>query len=164
VNNPGVCAECAKSGPSCCQLSRIFLTEGDKCRILEWSGDDEFYEREAAGTRPVPPDMSIDPLWYKTFTHPRGRLVLRQIANGDCCFLRPDGCALPLEVRPLVCRLYPFEYNQDTIKGIHAHRCPRDVSDNAPLLLALLGMNRERGEEWRRLFYRELEEEYGGGA
>ena len=75
-------------------------------------------------------------------------------------FLGEKGCRLKEDERPMVCRLYPFEYNEKTIKGVTPHHCPEPQRDNHALMLALLGMNRDRAEEWRHTLYQEILEEF----
>ena len=51
----------------------------------------------------------------------------RVLFNGDCTFLGAAGCVLPEEVRPLVCRLYPFEYTHRGILGEPRQRLDKGV-------------------------------------
>jgi Fe-S-cluster containining protein len=135
----------------------VFLTLGDIRRIGERGAPDPFYAfvPVAAGG-----GAGGDRVWNRIFTHPLGLRVVARRPGGDCVFLDHDGCRLDMETRPLICRLYPFEYDAVCIKGTTPHLCPRPEQDNAPLLLALLGMNRKEAEIWRAALYREIVEEY----
>ena len=55
------------------------------------------------------------------------RRVLKQQPDKDCFFLGPQGCSLPAEARPLICRLYPFDYNADRILPTPASGCPVEL-------------------------------------
>lgn len=143
---------------TCCRRTEIFLTLGDVRRIRQACGNDDFFEMRATVAK-MAPHPSLDPLWDRA--HAAGsRRVLRHVNDEDCLFLTPTGCRLTLEARPLVCRLYPYEYNPVAIKGVYAPLCPRAESENPALLLALLGMRRDEAEEWRKLLYSEIEEEF----
>lgn len=151
-----LCSRCARGGSTCCQNTRIFLTRGDMERITA-SGARDFHEHVHI---PWAGDAELDPAWRRTFRPDGLRRVLRHGTGGDCIFLGAEGCALDLATRPLLCRLYPFDYDDNAIKGVHGHRCPYPESANAPLLLALLGMNRDEAEAWRVQFYREIDAEF----
>ena len=151
-----LCSRCAREGVTCCQFTRIFLTRGDMERITA-SGVRDFHEYVNI---PWAGDAELDPAWRRTFRADGQRRVLRHHPDGKCLLLGAGGGGLDLTARPLLCRLYPFDYDDGRIKGVHAHRCPYPESANAPLLLALLGMNRERAEVWRAEFYREIEAEF----
>lgn len=157
----GLCAHCADLGHTCCQGTVIFLTCGDVER-LRAAGERDFY----VYAPPVPEGVGVgcpdDPLWARTFRFKR-RVVKHQ-SGEDCYFLTGEGCRLSSDVRPLICRLYPYEYNPETLKGVTAHRCPEPQAGNAPLLLAMLGMNRDMAEEWRKMLYREIVEEFPDGT
>lgn len=153
-----VCARCAEDGGGCCRDVRVFLTLGDVERIAARRLHSEFWEYAAPAPGRSGADGGLDEVWDRTRGADGGRRVLRHAGTGACVFLAPDGCALEMEARPLVCRLYPFEYSRETITGVNGHLCPDGA--NAPLLLALLGMNRDDAERWRRQLYREILEEF----
>ncbi len=152
-----ICSRCSLSGRTCCQWSEIFLTKGDVERIAAVVGHNEFNEYKAI---PKGIDLSTDPVWALAFDKDLRRRILRREENGDCSFLGENGCRLSMEARPLICRLYPFEYDAERIKGVSADHCPETEKQNAPLLLALLKMNREEAEVWRAMFYKEILEEF----
>lgn len=133
------------------------MTKGDAERIAAVVGHNDFSEYKAI---PKGIDLSSDPVWALAFDKELRRRIVRRNEDGDCSFLGENGCRLSMETRPLICRLYPFEYDAVGIKGVTANYCPEPESCNAPLLLALLGMNREEAEVWRTMFYDELREEF----
>ncbi len=160
MTNPAICAECANTQKTCCFGSQVFLTLGDVSRIETDCSD--FYIWEKPDEIDSDSLALLDPFWLLTFSQPEGRRVLARRADGSCVFLEPTGCRLSDELRPLVCRLYPFEYNHETIKSINPHRCPETLRHNGPLLLALLGMHRDQAELLRAQLYHEIREEYPG--
>ncbi|MDR0362736.1 MAG: hypothetical protein LBJ46_08665 [Planctomycetota bacterium] len=87
--------------------------------------------------------------------------ALARFKGGTCVFLAEDGCRLDEETRPLICRLYPLEYDDRCIKGVSPGLCSSPERDNPVLLLARLGMNRDQAESWRKTLYREIAEEFG---
>ncbi len=159
-NRQSLCERCAAEGFTCCQNTRVFLTLGDVVRIAAAVGHKQFVDY--ADVQPDADVEDIDPAWAKTFASSRSRRILKHKAEQprDCVLLTESGCCLPVEARPLLCRLYPFDYTEHTIKGLYPHLCPEPERSNPPLLLALLGMNRDAAEQWRRLLYKEIEIEF----
>jgi Fe-S-cluster containining protein len=136
----------------------VFLTLGDVDRITAL-GAGQFTTYAAPNQDYYIPDC--DPWWGRIF-HPDGtrRIIVKQEDSNFCLFLGETGCRLGIESRPLVCRLYPFEYDHNCIKGVTAHLCPSPERDNPPLILALLNMNRDQAENWRSQLYREIQAEF----
>lgn len=154
-----VCVLCSRRQATCCQKTEILLTRADIGRIARATGRDDFYERRPPTDPEQLPDPAEDALWAGAFAADGSRAILRHAANGDCGFLRRDGCALDMETRPFVCRLYPYEYDAATLKGVSAHHCPPELRDNPALALARLAMSREDAERWRKALYAALAEE-----
>lgn len=157
-----LCARCAASGRTCCQDTQIFLSRGDVRRVSAETPGEEFWEHAAPADENYEPDFTFDAVWGRIFGPDGRRRVLRHRNGGDCWFLTATGCRLSLEARPLVCRLYPFDYNETSIKGVYGHICPEPEQSNTPMLLALLAMNRCEAENWRRMLYAEIAEEFPG--
>lgn len=157
------CAKCATIQKTCCQQAEIVLTVGDVGRIEAYAGRsrDEFSEYRAPSDPGYTEQDPDDPNWLSYTIRPDGtRHVLQRQSNGDCTFLGDKGCILPTEVRPLVCRLYPYSYNERGITGSDEEYCP--VSQVAPpgmTMLTVLGMTQADGERWRRTLYEELRAE-----
>jgi len=186
------CARCAATQKTCCQTAQIVVTSGDVARIAAHTGRLDFAHRAA----PLDPSYSDpdpdDPNWVRyTIAQDGTRHVLRkQDAQspgvgghpgqpGDCTFLGPAGCVLPTPVRPLVCRLYPFMYNEHRLEGpadesggLDETYCPTHLfldADRRALpastlhpgtpnttMLTVLQMDPRDGERWRATLYEEL--------
>ena len=156
-----LCARCAASGATCCQGRRVFLTGNDVKRIAEASGFGDFSVSAGSDEEERREIDRLDPVFARVFDTEGKRRVLRHAAGTeDCVFLGANGCGLALEVRPLLCRLYPYDYDAATIKGVYAHLCPEPERSFPALLLALLGMNRDAAEQWRKQLYEEIVDEF----
>ncbi len=151
-----LCARCARSQKTCCQVNEIFVGAGDKRRIAAFTGRTDFYRFLEA-----PPDFQpddSDPLWRDlAFRKDGTRRVLERKPDGDCTFLGEAGCVLPVETRPIICRLYPYEYDHTGLTGERPSYCPTQLLKPGETLLAALDMRREDAERWRSQLYAELE-------
>ncbi|MEQ1500612.1 MAG: hypothetical protein ABMB14_00205 [Myxococcota bacterium] len=148
------CARHAQLGPTCCQTSEIVVTEGDKVRIASWISRDGFWA-DRQPTDPSYRDDGSDPGWSLAF-HPDGsRPTLDRKPNGDCTFLGAAGCVLPLDIRPIVCRLYPFLYDEAGFTGV-SDRCPKEVVPPGSTILEVLEMDQSVAAGWRTQLYAEL--------
>ena len=76
--------------------------------------------------------------------------------DGDCTFLGPQGCTLPLEVRPLVCRLYPYDYSQRGIRDELAPGCPLKLLRPGQGLIDEFDMNLDEARRWHQQLYEEI--------
>lgn len=149
------CAKCAMLGKTCCQQREIFVTLGDRQRVALHTGLQDFWE-DRSPADPSYLDQSNDPNWLQWVFRTDGtRPVLKRQPNGDCRFLGSQGCTLPTEVRPLVCRLYPYEYCESGIIGI-ASDCPREVVPPGSTILKVLDMRLADALRWHRILYNEL--------
>ncbi|HOJ75395.1 MAG TPA: YkgJ family cysteine cluster protein [Phycisphaerae bacterium] len=149
------CVKCAQLGKTCCQQREIFVTAGDRERIAVHTGIRDFWEYRAPAD-PSYLDQDDDPVWLQSVFLPDGtRPVLTRKENGDCRFLGPAGCELPLEVRPLVCRLYPYEYTAVGIVGVSGD-CPSQVVPPGSTILQVLNMRAADAVRWHRILYAEL--------
>lgn len=151
-----LCAKCARYWQTCCQNTEVVLTEGDIRRITENTGRTDFW----AYQKPLNPSyLAIqpeDPNWLDYTVRPDGtRPQLKHQPSGDCIFLTPTGCALTVEVRPLVCRLYPYDYTEQGITGT-VQGCPTHLLEKGQTLLEGIGMNYADSERWRLQLYEEL--------
>lgn len=151
------CAKHALMERTCCQTAEVLLTEGDKARIATHTGRTDFWERKAPAD-PSYADQDDDPNFLAWGFHPDGtRPILRKKENGDCGFLGTAGCTLPMDVRPLICRLYPYDYTERGIHGV-AGGCPAEVVPPGSTILEVVGMRRDDADRWHRMLYRELRE------
>jgi uncharacterized protein len=151
-----LCARCARRQETCCQRTDIVLTDGDVARVAAYLGRLDFIEyRPAAGPQYL--DQDDDPAWRDATFLPDGtRRVVKWQANGDCAFLGPAGCSLPGIVRPLICRLYPFEYDEQGVFPEPAKSCPTHLLTPGTTLFEALKMNRGEAERWHAQLYSEL--------
>ncbi len=154
-----LCARCARRQKTCCQQTDIFVTLGDVERIAEHVGRRDFIEPRGARS-PEYLDQDDDPLWRDTVFRPDGtRRVLKKRPNDDCSFLGPTGCVLPLETRPLICRLYPYDYTEAGIDDELGDYCPIYLLPPGVGLIEALDMRRTDAERWHERLYAELREE-----
>jgi Fe-S-cluster containining protein len=153
-----LCARCARHQRTCCQDSEIHVSLADVRRIQPFASREEFTEFRAP-TDPVYDQRIEDPFWHQHVFRPDGtRRVLKQQRNGDCFFLGPAGCRLPAECRPIVCRLYPFDYTADGLMPRPASGCPLELLPPGSELLPALGMNSSEAERLRAQLYDEIRE------
>jgi Fe-S-cluster containining protein len=130
------------------------LTEGDKARVAAYTGRADFWELRAPSD-PSYASQDDDPNWVRWGFYPDGtRPVLERRANGDCMFLGEAGCTLPLETRPLICRLFPYQYTEAGLE--EAAGCPAEVIPPGSDMLTMLGMVRRDAERWHAQLYEEL--------
>jgi Fe-S-cluster containining protein len=154
-----LCARCARHQETCCQNRDIYVTLGDVARIAAHTGRNGFYEFRVPAD-PAYLDQDDDPVWRDHVTRAdSSRRVLRQVANGDCTFLGEAGCSLPGEIRPLVCRLYPFDYDGQGVKQELTEGCPLELLKPGTELLDELNMHRADAERWQRQLYEEIQGE-----
>lgn len=128
-------------------------------RIADAASISNFTEYRAAKD-PAYDQTEEDPVWHHhVFREDGTRRVLKQQANGDCQFLGAQGCVLQTSVRPLICRLYPFDYTFDGLKDAPAGGCPVELLKPSQQLMQVLDMNREEGERFRAQLYAEMKEQ-----
>jgi uncharacterized protein len=157
ATSESLCARCARHTTTCCQKTEIYVTPGDVERIAGVVGERDFYEFRAPAD-PIYMQQDDDPIWPRlVYKKSDGtRRVLKQQANGDCVFLGPQGCRLPTESRPLICRLYPFDFNERGIVPVLARGCPVELLAPGESLLKTLEMNYNDADALRRQLYAEL--------
>ncbi len=152
-----LCACCARIQITCCQFTDVLVTDGDILRIEEFTGSAGFHEYR----KPVDPaylDQGDDPNWLFYTVLPDGsRRVLKHQENHDCCFLGERGCVLPLEVRPLVCRLYPVAFTESGLADL-AEGCPVHLLKPQESLLEKVGIQHDDAQRWHWQLYQELRE------
>jgi len=158
-NEEFICVRCARHMKTCCQTAEVYATLGDVRRIEAHTGRSDFHERRLP-TDPVYSEQDDDPIWRQcVFAADGTRRVLKRRPSGDCMFLGTAGCMLPLETRPLVCRIYPFLYTEQGLEEALSEGCPRQLLAPGQGLLSALDMNRKDAERWHRQLYLELREE-----
>lgn len=156
-----LCAECAKRGNSCCQGTEIYVTLGDVARLEAYTGETDCYEWRAQD-EPGYYSPDSDPLWCCCTIRTDGqRRFLKRSANGECAMLTPAGCRLPLDVRPLVCRLHPWDYGDEGLRGVAQLHCPTDLLPEGMSVVEIIGVSEEQAEVWHATLYQEILREYG---
>ena len=128
-----VCARCAVRGSTCCRLTPgqeelcFPVSEIERQRIIE-AAPGVGGLTGAANTRTF--------LAHMTRLFPRDRRRMAELfplggqhlrlatrLDGSCLFLGPEGCALPREVRPYYCRLFPFWVSAGAVAAFEASCC-----------------------------------------
>lgn len=143
---------------TCCQRAEILVTSGDVARIRAHTQLKDFWELRAPADPAYLDDDADDPNWKRGTVRPDGlRRVLKRRTDGDCGFLGANGCILPEDVRPIVCRLYPWTYNERGLTEEDSEYCPvGTLAPNGGSMLKVLAMDPSRGEAWRAQLYDEL--------
>lgn len=154
-----LCAQCAARQQTCCQAHDIYVTLPDIERINEFSRAGDFWEFRV----PVNPEyleVDDDPLWQsRVIRRDNSRRVLIQQENGDCVFLASTGCILPMQVRPLVCRLHPCQYGERGIQPSLSPGCPWHLLAPGDSPHRAVSMSPTDAEHWHRQLYQEIREE-----
>ncbi len=148
-----ICAQCAGAGTSCCVHRQIYVTPGDFRRIRLATGQDSFAVLEAAEGPYL--DQEDDPAWSRHVLAQRERMVLKRRADGSCHFLGERGCVLDLSTRPLLCRLYPYEYVEGGLQGVDGD-CPVARCGDPEHALRAMGMASDSVTFWHRQLYEEI--------
>ena len=156
-----LCVQCACHQKTCCQETEIYVTPGDVNRIEQHIHRDDFFEFRAP-TDPIYADQDDDPVWQQKVFRPDGtRRVLKHQANHDCTFLGEKGCVLPADVRPLICRLYPYDYTAAGLKTDPSEGCPRHLIANGQSVFEAVQIHSDDAQRWHSMLYQELSEEIG---
>ncbi|MCX6551875.1 MAG: YkgJ family cysteine cluster protein [Acidobacteria bacterium] len=151
----GLCTECAAAGKTCCQRSDIIITKADIERI-ESAGYHDFHEYRRAMSDDYGQDE--DPNWDSYTCREDGtRRMVRKRPEGDCLFLAEHGCVLDIDTRPLICRLYPYDYNERGLTGLRPYKCPpgRITADPSSLPIEF-NLSPSNASKWHAQFYAEL--------
>jgi len=151
-----LCVRCSRRRPTCCQDSEVYPTPGDVRRIAQATGREDFYEYRRPDN-PIYAQENDDPFWIEhVFRSDGTRRVLKRQPQGDCTFLGEAGCVLPLETRPLICRLYPFDFTVHGLLDELAQGCPTELLPEGVGLLEALDIRREDALRWHHQLYEEL--------
>lgn len=160
-----LCDRCKEIQKTCCQQNIIItLTREDVRRITQATGISDFFEFKYY------PDLSCldvyayDPNWKKyAFLPGNLKRQIKMNSHGDCIFLGDAGCMLTEDARPLMCRLYPYEYNEYGMIGVVLSEdtiCPVRLIKTGENLAEMLEMPFEPLNQWRIMYYDELRTEY----
>lgn len=153
VKGPAICAGCAQAGTSCCVNRHIYVTAEDIRRIRQATGENDFTVREAVFGAYA--DQTDDPAWSQYVLDNKDRRVLQRRQDGSCHFLGREGCVMDLATRPILCRLYPFEYAEKGIQGLDT-QCPVSRCGDPERALQEMGMVPDNLDAWHRQLYREI--------
>jgi uncharacterized protein len=159
------CETCSINQMTCCERERIEvpLTPGDIRRIAAFTGRNGFYrlcpvredlKRVYENPENVRPGGEI--YVHHLFDAEGRRNVLAKRDDHRCSFLSADGCELPPEVRPLACRLYPYDWNDDAEIWIDACYCPRGHFADEEEMKSSICLPEAEARRLVDLFYREL--------
>lgn len=123
-------------------------------------GHTDFFEYR----KPVNPEYLMqddDPNWllYTMRLNGTRRVLRHHPTEKRCLFLTPTGCRFDVETRPLICRMYPFDYTERGIHGV-ASECPQHLLQPGQDILSALGMSYEEAIPWWSMLYRELRQEW----
>jgi len=153
---PTLCARCARQGKTCCQDREIYLTPGDRRRMQAYTGNEAFVEWSPTAD-PSYLDQDDDPLWRRyVFDHDGRRRILKRRPDGNCFFLDTQGCRLPMDVRPLLCRLHPLTYTADHIDAEPDGDCPRHLLFAGESVVEAIHMTMELARHWHHQLYEEI--------
>ena len=107
----------------------------------------------------------IDPQWqHHVFRLDGTRRLLMQQSSGDCIFLTRRGCQMSLEVRPLVCRLYPLTYTGAGIESEPDKRCPVQRFCLGQTIGEAFGISMQQALSWHTDLYLEMKYPEGGST
>lgn len=140
-----ICAQCAKIQRTCCEQTNVevALTEKDLVRIALQTGRSDFYQRQAVRSDQL--DVYENPARHSDnvavyimglFDQDGCRPILKKQPDGSCVFVSATGCTLPVASRPLLCRIYPYDWNDARELWVNADYCPKALfCDETDLLL-----------------------------
>ena len=164
MTHENYCGKCAATGKTCCQQTEIYVTFNDVKRIAAFTSRIDFFEFRGPAD-PAYLASEDDPPWQQyVFRRDGTRRVLKRQLSDDCIFLGSAGCCLTLDVRPLVCRLYPLTY---TIKGIGDGldaRCPLQQFNHGKSVPETFGVSMHKFFSWHADLYTEMMYPEGDGS
>jgi len=166
-----LCANCGRSGrKGCCVYETIVLTREDVQRIRSFLPESiQFYDicdLTSVQNERVARWADGDPAWLRLVSAENGNArVLKTKQDGLCWFLEAEGCCLPMHVKPLVCRLYPYdrfsEFELPEYPLQEDVNCPPELFVTSKNVAELIGVCRSDVEKWHAQLYKEINEEAG---
>ena len=154
IIHPDVCGRCAARGRTCCTVASgdeefcfpISIPEMNAIRGAGQGGDDSFVlVANTSGfveqLAQLMPERDIAAAFPGQGSHWR----LATTPQGECTFLRHDGCALDRSVRPLYCRLFPLWQFHGQLTWFTASECLAN-EECASLATMIEAMNTSRAE------------------
>ncbi len=156
ASSQSLCARCARLSKTCCHDREIYISPGDVRRIGAHLKRYDYFDWKPAGDGAYL-DQADDPIWQRHVFRPDGRRrVLKHKTDGGCIFLGNQGCQLPEQIRPLVCRLHPFTYTAAGLDPDPSTECPRHLLPASVSVFAALNMSVAQASQWHRLLYEEI--------
>ncbi|OQX22900.1 MAG: hypothetical protein BWK80_28740 [Desulfobacteraceae bacterium IS3] len=157
------CFECSELQLTCCEKSEVCVTKGDIKRIAEYAGRNDFYhlmpvseELKFIITNPCNPENGSE-IYLKYLFDEEGRRIILKKNENRCCFLTHNGCDLPLNIRPIVCRLYPYDWNDNKDMWIDPARlCPENLFKDEQEIKEQLCLPEQEAKRLLELFYDEI--------
>jgi uncharacterized protein len=155
------CIDCSSTDACCCRGVEIYLTAGDVSRITGYLHNSQESFCSFVTPTGIYADGGGDPAWVPLVVRPDGtRRIVKSLEDGSCVFLTPTGCSLPLNVRPLLCRIHPYDFDHEGLRSIDP-TCPIATMSNGHEALKLLGMPLHDVTAWHRTLYTEILQERG---
>jgi Fe-S-cluster containining protein len=163
-----LCLECSKLDKTCCQLGSgvVLLTDQDINRIELFVNENKDLQIKNFWLNEEPKEYlsnriksSFDPNMKKYALSLDGKVqTLKHKSNGDCIFLSDKGCVLPMETRPLYCRIHPYDFVEEEIVGITFVDCPVHLLKKRGDLPDEINVKYDDADRWTKMLYKELRE------
>jgi len=150
------CIVCARKGQTCCQNVDIYLSIGDVERIRRVRPNEDFYHWAPLTDEYA--DGGGDPTWNPLILNADGQRRILRRKGDNCYFLTETGCSLPPDVRPLLCRIYPYDFREQGLCGICAS-CPVAAEQDWRQALEASEMHQANAQRWVAQLYDEIRSE-----
>lgn len=118
TSDPGICAQCAAQGPTCCHLAPgdeeycFPVSETEMRRIHEHAPATGGFVLENNSKAFVDNVCRLfsgeEDIVQTLFPEQQSHYRLALTPDGTCRFLGSSGCTIPRQLRPYYCRVYPF--------------------------------------------------------
>lgn len=128
-----ICKKCSQIIRTCCEKPTVdvALTNADIERIATVTQLRDFYELRdvEGGSYSSPANYSKEEEIYimNIFKKDGRRNVLKHKNNGKCVLLGDNGCIVSFDVRPLLCRIYPYDWNDNREIWLNPTYCPKEL-------------------------------------
>jgi len=151
-----ICKECSKLQKTCCQDADIVVTDKDIERIMSlglFNFHDVVFSEKL--TQSIFED---DPNYTRYVVDKTGKSqILKKQENGNCIFLSPIGCMLSMDIRPLVCRIYPYnDFNEFGKVNLAPMFCPKKFKMDSDIIHKEMGLSFDEAKHLVGQLYDEL--------
>lgn len=159
------CSECSKLQLTCCELevTEVAITNGDIRRISDYTGRNDFYhlkqvseEMKYVYENPANVPKGLEQYVEYLFDEEGRRNILKKNERNGCCFLTPNGCALPSNIKPIICRLFPYDWNDNRDVWMDFTTCPKILFKDEQELKELVCLPEEEAKRLIDLLYYEI--------